>query len=1095
MSTARELAGPKIRELVDKYNRIKSLGREDEYSEEDVKVKFINPFLEALGWDVRGLDEVKLEQRTLTGRVDFGLRIRRSEKPKIFYEIKKFDENLDGYRTRFKRKETYAEIVINYAWHMKVDWAVLTNFKETRLYYTHVKKPSEGLVFKWSYDKYLEKFDDLWMLSKESVISGLLDALEKRRTRKTVEETAPEDLFLCRRILVRDINKNNPRLSVAELRESVQRILNRLVVVRVAEDRNIIRPDSLWKKLVIWRETRVDESALFIKDLKQFFRQFDNVYNSKLFEEHPCEDLNISNRILDLVLSILYKYNFDLIEADVLGSIYETYLGHILKETEGGFEIVTDYSTRKEEGIYYTPTHIVEYIVQNTLGELLKKREPQEVGMIKVLDPACGSGSFLIKAYDYIKNCYDEHNREILESAKNSGELKGYGKIIENVENKILTENLFGVDLDPQATEIAAVNLMLKALRKGEKLPLILEENIKLGNSLISGSSEELSRYFADPQEKRPFNWKQQFPEIFARGGFDCVIGNPPWTLQLTKEEKKYFRAQYSTAFGKLDLYRIFLHKVVELMREGGKFGFICPNTWLTIPAGKKLRKFVLDNTQIDQIVALPLGVFDVAQNYVLVFWTRKTDRKEIGDVEINILSSDSRPTDLLNQNFVKSYKIPQNRWLENEDFIFNIFADEQTLTLLRKIETDCIPLEKICECAIGLQAYHNTLHTPEEIRKRIYHADYKKDDTYKKELSGKDIARYFLKWNDKDWISYGDWLYNSPPWRFFSKPRILVREIAGNRIVATYTEEEYCNYKTLLSVVLREDTDYSLKFILGLINSKLLSFYFKHTASKSAQALFPRVSMNDLKKLPIHLINFLDEEKKRLHDTVDELVGTIVLLNKQKNWIIETFKEMVAKFEQDREFAPLSYYYNIREPERCLKYGLNVVKSGEFIDHKKEAIPTGYKVKSEDSNLILGIKYHDTDKYESVLKLFFEDKNLKEFFHLAITLSAGKKNYRSPKKILDTVLSDMTIPKYVANVDEDVENIRILMNILEKVYRKEVKEKFQESPIQELSLGKIEHKIEEIDRAIDKNVYELYGLTQEERRIVEDSFHQDPWS
>jgi len=239
-----ELAREKIRDLMERYNQVLKEGKTARFSEADVGSKFILPFIEALGWDTKNIDEVKEQRRTLTGPADYSLNV--NSAPKLVVEIKRFDESLDTVRTIRDREESYAEQAIRYAWHMKVDWVVLSNFAETRLYYSHVIKPRDGLVFEFKHSEYLEKLDKLWILSKESVVSGILDAYEKRRMRMEIDEQILGDLFVCRKTLVDSIRKNNLQLSREEIKESVQKILDRILVIRVAEDRGIIGSDSLW---------------------------------------------------------------------------------------------------------------------------------------------------------------------------------------------------------------------------------------------------------------------------------------------------------------------------------------------------------------------------------------------------------------------------------------------------------------------------------------------------------------------------------------------------------------------------------------------------------------------------------------------------------------------------------------------------------------------------------------------------------------------------------------------------------------------------------------------------------------------------------
>ena len=215
-------AARKIQGLVEKYNNLLRNGKTEVFSEADVGSKFILPFLEALGWDTKNIDEVREQKRTLVGPVDYSLNVNGT--PKIGVEIKRFSESLDSKRTVRGREESYPEQAIRYAWHLKVDWVILSNFAETRLYYSHVIKPERGLIFRLRYDKYLANLEKIWILSKDSVVSGILDTYEKRRERRVIDQEVLGDLFNCRKILVESINKNNPELSKEEIREIVQKI-------------------------------------------------------------------------------------------------------------------------------------------------------------------------------------------------------------------------------------------------------------------------------------------------------------------------------------------------------------------------------------------------------------------------------------------------------------------------------------------------------------------------------------------------------------------------------------------------------------------------------------------------------------------------------------------------------------------------------------------------------------------------------------------------------------------------------------------------------------------------------------------------------
>ncbi|HEV2165755.1 MAG TPA: hypothetical protein VGS23_02070, partial [Thermoplasmata archaeon] len=273
--TAREEAKAAVGSLLEKYRSLAERGKMGEQNEAEVRTRFITPLLRALGWDVEGLDEVRPEQRTLTGFADYGLKLATDKRARIFVEAKPFDlgpAGLDGHTFRGGKRVTFAQQAIQYAWQMQASWAILTNFAETRLYTSYVdpKAPDEGLILKLTWDQYLDRFDELWRLSKEATAEGRLDALEIKRTRQTIHEEAPADLFECREVLVADVHRLNPKITLNEVQEAVQRTLDRLIVIRVAEDRLILPSEALWKLYNSWRETQIDSSALFVSALKDF---------------------------------------------------------------------------------------------------------------------------------------------------------------------------------------------------------------------------------------------------------------------------------------------------------------------------------------------------------------------------------------------------------------------------------------------------------------------------------------------------------------------------------------------------------------------------------------------------------------------------------------------------------------------------------------------------------------------------------------------------------------------------------------------------------------------------------------------------------
>ncbi|KXB03614.1 hypothetical protein AKJ48_03720 [candidate division MSBL1 archaeon SCGC-AAA261O19] len=772
-----------IEGLVDKYRKVLKNQDQDKFNEEDVKAKFINPLLEALGWDVRGLDQVKFEQTTLTGRTDFGLRLNEGEDPVLFVEAKSFSESLDGYRVKRGEKITYPQQAIDDAWSMKVDWAILTNFKKLRLYYSHVKKPEDGLQFELKFkdflsDKGLEKLNSL---SKETVEAGSLERYEARRTREDVNTEFVNDLYTLRKDLAGAISEKND-LSADEIRESVQRILDRLVVIRVAEDREIIHRESLHKMVEAWKTTSIDPSVrTLMKDLKNLFRDFDSVYNSELFDEHTCEDLNIENDTIKETIDTLYNYNFDLIDADVLGSMYEDYIGHILEEKEEGVDIKEDYQTRKKTGIYYTPTFVVDFLVDHTLGRLIRDSSgPEEVSKINVLDPACGSGSFLIKAFDYFKDYYEGYNRKIQSKAEKSGKLTDYD-MITNINKKILDQNLYGVDLDEQAAEIASVNLMLKGMQKSERLPLILGKNIKVGNSLISELINEIEEFFDNPENRKPMLWEEEFSDVFQDGGFDVVIGNPPYfTIRKsgTRGEATFYYEylKNSTKWRNLfrsdsDIYYYFIIQSLWLLKDGGHFGFIIENYWLENDWADKLRKYILEHSKVRMIVHFgSIKIFPEAGNDTCLLILQKEtnekskknhkvkvvrakkvkrDNRELLDYISNHIQEQRYSDEFIDVFWVNQSSLSPNKWVlsKEEELLDRLKIGRKNVVTLGDTEVDGKRVKGICNIGKGQESHKNEVFV---VDKESIETKNLEKNLLKPVVKSGDISRYSIKFQDR---------------------------------------------------------------------------------------------------------------------------------------------------------------------------------------------------------------------------------------------------------------------------------------------------------------------------------------------------------
>ncbi len=863
----KEEAKEEVKKLVDKYNRIVESGSIKRYKEEDTKAEFIEPLFEALGWDVRNTendDEVVREEKISKGRVDYSFRI--NGIPKFFLEAKALKENLGNTQ--------FVEQAVNYSWHKGCTWAVLTGFEAIKIFNSEWKSvnPLQAQFGQTlPCQLFLEKFDTLWLLSRESFENKLLDIEAEKWGKKikkiSVDKQLLSDLTRFRDLLNKNILKNNASKNISgdELDEAVQRIIDRLIFIRTLEDKELEAP-------MLQSVVREDLNKRIYKKINLVFRKIDNIYNSKLFTPHLCEDLDIDDEVLAKVINGLFHssdntvhYDFSAIDADVLGNIYEQYLGHILKKTDKRAKLAEGKAHRKEQGIYYTPTYVVDYIVKNTVGELAKDKK-FDLKNIKILDPACGSGSFLMKAFDYLVTLDKKKNGEVDQTKLDlTGASATYGRKVE-----ILKDNIFGVDLDPKAVEIAQLNLLLKAAEKKHRLPT-LQENIKVGNSLIDDSSIA---------GERALKWEEQFKGIIANGGFDVVIGNPPYIFARSQKfsdaEKKYYYQNYKLQKYQLNTYGLFVEKSYYLLKQGGFFGFIIPNNWLTIETFSSFRDFILKNTSNIQIINFFDKVFEEANVDTCIVLFRKNKPNKIHLAE------------MYEKKLENVGEFKWNEFEKNKNIInIPLLKNRSGMNIITKIESSSIPLKNVADVSTGLKAYQIGKGIPkqtEEIKKsRKFHSKQQLSKDYLPYLEGRDVGRYILTWSG-EYLKYGGFLAEPRKSVPFKGRRILVRQIPSKLpycINAISTEKEVLH--DINSMVIFNFIEYTSQLILGCINSKLISYWFFNKFGKLQRKLFPQFKVKELKTFPIFKKRNVELETK-LVDLIDKIIQSNKRLNELKD-------------------------------------------------------------------------------------------------------------------------------------------------------------------------------------------------------------------
>jgi len=785
-------AKQQIKELVEKYNRVIKENRK--YSEADTKAEFIEPLFEALGWDVRNkthADEVIREETTSKKRPDYRFSI--NGIPKFFLEAKALKADLS--------KAEYAEQAINYAWHKGCTWAVLTDFENIKVFNAEWKTDLlQSRFISLEYDKFLEQFDRLWLLSKEGFEQGLLDKEAEEYGKKSKKSPVGEQLFSdltkWRSELSKDISQRNKGINEADLDEAVQRIIDRLIFIRNCEDRELESP----KLSPAMREWDSQRKGSLAENIVKVFRHFDDEYNSKLFQHHLCDDLDVSNQVLEGIIKELYhtkdrtiKYDFAVLDADVLGNVYEQYLGHILKKTAKRATVEEKHAYRKEQGIYYTPTYIVDYIVRNTLGELLKDKKVN-VEKIRVLDPACGSGSFLIKAFDVLNEFYSkkEENHSQTQLDLDTG-------LPFKQKERVLLNNIFGVDLDTRAVEIAQLNLLLKIAEKKQRLPL-LQQNIRCGNSLID--DEKVA-------EDKAFEWGEKFKQIMDEGGFGVVIGNPPYirNTELPDGDKKYYNKKYISAYEQYDIFVLFFEIGIKLLKNGGYLGFITSNKFLASDYGQKLRDVILKNCKIVSLVDVSyLKIFKDASTYPVITILQKEPNETNRKNNEILFQKISKIEDLRSSKNV--IKIKQSKFLKGTDNRLLEDVGSVKFPLVKKIDEGSTKLKELFTCQRG--SPKNKIKTLNETSKNSVHC-----------VISRDVDRYTYK------ISKSLFVVSDLQDKVLPKEKILLPRTVLS-LKAAYDKGGTFVMDRIYYLIPKKSKHIDLKFVTSTLNSKLIDFYYK---------------------------------------------------------------------------------------------------------------------------------------------------------------------------------------------------------------------------------------------------------------------------
>ncbi|EKA92559.1 Eco57I restriction-modification methylase domain-containing protein [Fusobacterium periodonticum] len=945
-------------------------------------------------WNLQRESKTRIDGQKADGVIGF-FDVNGKDDVRAVIELKGPTISLDQRQKRSGDTRTPVEQAFNYApkYGKNCQWVIVSNYKEIRLYRSNDMTEYEVFFLEnLKDDLEFQKF--IYILSFEALVGtankkakALELSEEYQKNQIEIEKKFYNEYRNIRLHIFENMKENNPETDENTLLEKVQKLLDRFLFICFCEDKGLLEKDffnTILKK-------GKDFGSIF--DIFKVFCNWINLGNSKenishfnggLFKnDDVLNSLNIDDKVFE-ELKKISDYDFDSdLNVNILGHIFEQSISDIeeLKKSISGEEFDQKKSKRKKDGIFYTPQYITKYIVENSIKNWLddKRKELGEddlpklnekdyifdiakknytknyrkhiefwqqyreaVRNIKIIDPACGSGAFLITAFEFLLNYNKYLDDKIFD-------LVGTSDLFSDRTKEILQNNIFGVDLNKESVEITKLSLWLKTADKNKTLAS-LENNIKCGNSLID--DPEIAGNLA-------FNWEKEFPEIFANGGFDIVVGNPPYVSAeyISEIEKTFYEKNYYSAYGRQNLYIIFYEKAINLLKENGNLGFITPYTILKNMYYKEIREYILKNTSILEIIDFKgITVFQDAGVDSIILLLKKEKRIEYDIKYINNIKAFE--TQVYDINFFKSSQIT-----EKDDLSIQFSKNEK---LLNKIldHKDNLKLKEIIDFKQGIITGGNKNFLVSE-----------KLANCEKVLTGTDFNRYKL-FDSNQYIIYDIEKLHRPRKReiFESKEKILLRQTGAFPICMLDTNQ-YFTLDTVHNGILKQE-NFNIKYILSLLNSKFIKFIYENLINESGK-IFAQVKIIYIDELPIKNIPL--EKQQPFIEKADKILS----LNKELQDLSQKFQRMLLrKFDLEKLSTKLQEWYLldfsdfIKELKR-LKVKLSLSQESEweeyFLEEKSKAIAVDSEIKNTDKE-IDSMAYKLYDLTDEEIKIIEEE-------------------------------------------------------------------------------------------------------------------------
>jgi hypothetical protein len=981
-----------VLDLMRRFDANAAQYRSPGYNETEARRELIDPLFKALGWDVDNTQgysekykEVVHEARVRVGRAtkapDYAFRI--GGRAVFFVEAKR-----PALTLRDDADAAYQ--VRRYAWSAKLPLSILTNFAEFAVYDCRFKptqhdQAGAARVLYVAYDEYPARWGELCdLFSPEAIRTGALDryvdSAKAKRGTMAVDDAFLAEIEQWREALARNFALRNA-LTVRQLNFAVQKTIDRIIFLRIAEDRGFEPYHRLGD---------VAEGRDVYPQLGELFRQADNRYNAGLFHfptetgrgnvAHEDVDdftlgLGLDDRVIKPIIANLYypesPYAFDALPADILGQVYERFLGSVVRLTPSGRAKVEEKpEVRKAGGVYYTPTYIVDDIIEHTVGALLRDRTYRQVrgsvraAPFRLVDPACGSGTFLLQAYQYLLDWYLAQylDDDAVRHARAGRIIEGAGgwRLTTEERKAILLTHIYGVDIDPQAVEVTKLSLLLKVLEGedeeslGTQLAMSiagrarvlpdLGRNIRCGNSLIGSdfyAGEQLSLGLVDEETMyriNAFDWDapQGFGKAMAAGGFDAVIGNPPYIrIQALKrwapQEVEFYKQAYTAASkGNYDIYVVFVEKGLDLLRQGGRLGYILPHKFFNARYGEPLRDLIAQGQHLADIVHFgDQQVFENATTYTCLLFLEKDGRERFHVAKVDDLAAwraDGAATegdlqadevDAGEWNFVVGPFAPVFKKLQRMSIRLGDIADEIFQGLItgadavfileyaekgsylskatkqtHKIEREL--MHPLCKGSVNIRRYHISEVTkavlfPYEIIEgqavlisaQDLATDYPNAWEYLRQNRAKLESREHGKWKHDRWYALG----RSQNLNKMEQVKLLTPSIANFSSFMLDSTEFYYFVGSGggggggYGIILSPNIQLSYEYVLGLLNSKLLDAYLK-SFSTPFRGGYYAYNRQYIEQLPIRTIDFDDPDDVARHDKMVGLVERMLDLH-----------------------------------------------------------------------------------------------------------------------------------------------------------------------------------------------------------------------